>query len=182
MDEPRLPLHIEVLPAEASDDMTTMSQIVDLVNRVYAEAEAGLWQEGATRTTLEEIVEFTRAGQIVVARVGGAIAGSIRVQRLDANTGETGMLVSDPERRGMGIGRELRRFVIDLLRRWGVTTLQIELLVPRRWTQESKVFMAEWNARSGYQVVRKGRFEDQYPHLAGQLATPCDFIIYNKPI
>jgi len=175
-------LQIEVLPAEAASDVNTMQQIVDLVNQVYAVAEDGFWQQGATRTTLEEVIGFTQAGQIVVARLGGTVVGSIRVQHLDSDTGETGMLVADQNHRGMGIGRELRRFVTDLLRRDGITTLQIELLVPRNWTRESKVFMADWNARSGYKVVRQGRFEDQYPHLAPQLATPCDFIIYNKSI
>ncbi|MCV7419535.1 GNAT family N-acetyltransferase [Mycobacterium yunnanensis] len=181
-DSPTPSLRIEVLSVEAASDVATVRDVVELVNKVYAVAEDGLWQQGATRTTRDEIIGFIRAGQIVVARLDDRIVGSIHVQRLDSDTAETGMLASDPDYRGMGIGRELRRFVVDQLRRDGVTVLQIELLVPRNWTQESKVFMADWNARSGYQVVRKGRFEDHYPHLAPRLATPCDFIVYNKPL
>ena len=159
-----------------------MNRIADLVNEVYATAEQGLWLPGATRTDARQIAELTRAGQIVVARLANVIVGSIRVQHLDAETGETGMLVVDRSHRGSGVGRELRRFVTGMLREQGVKTLQIELLVPRMWTQASKTFMAEWNERSGYEVVRHGAFEDQYPELAPLLATPCDFIIYNKAL
>ena len=174
------PIRIEALTEGVSADVDTMSRIADLVNEVYATAEEGLWLRGATRTSAREMSELTRAGQIVVARMADDVVGSIRVQRLDADTGETGMLVVDPKHRNQGIGRELRRFVTDMLRAAGVTTLQIELLVPRGWTPASKEFMASWNERSGYQVVRKGAFEDQYPDLAPLLATPCDFIIYNN--
>ncbi|GAB3011517.1 GNAT family N-acetyltransferase [Streptomyces pseudoechinosporeus] len=159
-----------------------MRQIADLVNRVYAVAEDGQWLPGATRTSMEEITELTRARQIVVARTGGTLVGSIRVQLLDPETGESGMLVADPDYRNMGIGRELRRFAVDMLRKRGAKALQIELLVPRDWSQESKQFMAEWNERAGYRVIRKGAFEEQYPDLAPLLATPCDFIIYEKTI
>jgi len=175
-------LDIELLPADASADTELMRQIADLVNRVYATAEAGLWQPGATRTTVEEITRLTGAGQLVVARHGGTVVGSIRVQHLSAELAETGMLVADPDRRGEGIGRALRRFVVDLLRQRGITTLQIELLSPRDWEQPSKRFMAEWNERAGYRVIRKGAFEDQYPDLAPLLATPCDFIIYHMSL
>ncbi|MBY0441693.1 MAG: hypothetical protein K2Q25_06090 [Mycobacteriaceae bacterium] len=90
--------------------------------------------------------------------------------------------MSHPDHRGIGVGRELRRFVVDMLQREGFTTLQIELLVPRHWTHDSKVFMAAWNEREGYRVVRQSRFEDHYPHLAPHLATPCDFVIFNKSL
>jgi GNAT superfamily N-acetyltransferase len=175
-------LNIELLPSEASSDTTLMGQIADLVNRVYAVAEDGQWLPGATRTSLEEITELTRTRQIVVARAGDTLVGSIRVQLLDPEKGETGMLVADPDYRNMGIGRELRKFAVDMLRKRGARTLQIELLVPRNWSQKSKQFMAEWNERADYRVIRKGAFEEQYPDLAPLLATPCDFIIYEKTI
>src|SRR5437588_7529815 len=99
-----------------------MHTVADLINRVYATAERGLWQPGATRTSAAEITELTRAGEIVVARLDGEVVGAIRVRLLDAQLGETGMLAADPAHRGKGIGRELRRFVTDVLRERGVTT------------------------------------------------------------
>jgi GNAT superfamily N-acetyltransferase len=170
---------IQVLPADASADTELMRHIADLVNRAYATAEAGLWQPGATRTTVEEVTRLTSAGEIVVARHDGVVVGSVRVQRLSAELAESGMLVADPDRRGEGIGRALRGFVLDMLQQRGFTTLEIELLAPRNWEPASKRFMAEWNDRAGFTVVRMGAFEDQYPDLAPLLATPCDFTIYH---
>jgi GNAT superfamily N-acetyltransferase len=175
-------LDIQLLPAEASADARLMRQIADLVNRVYAIAEAGQWLPGATRTTAEEVTRLTGACEIVVARHEGVVVGSVRVQRFSAELGGYGMLVADPDRRSTGIGRALRHFVIDMLRREGVTTLQVELLAPRDWDQPSKQFMADWNERSGYRVVRKGALEEFYPDLAPLLATPCDFIIYHMDL
>jgi GNAT superfamily N-acetyltransferase len=175
-------IEIEQLAADAGADEKTMVHLADLVNRVYAVAEDGLWSPGATRTNAEELSRFTQAGEIVVARLDGELVGSIRVRQLDAATAETGMLVSAPEHRNLGIGTQLRAYAVDLLRRRGTTTIQIELLVPRNHTQESKQFMAAWNERDGYKVVRQGTLEDDYPHLAPLLATPCDYIIYNKTL
>ncbi|MET0455781.1 MAG: GNAT family N-acetyltransferase [Mycobacterium sp.] len=175
-------LRIEALPPGTSHDSNTMRTLTDLVNEVYATAEHGLWLPGTTRTNVDEMTAFTRAGEIVVARWGDDIVGSIRVRRLDAGTAETGMLVAHPGHRNLGIGRQLRRHVTAMLRQAGVKTLQIELLVPRDWTPESKEFMARWNERSGYAIVRKGAFDAMYPELATRLATPCDFIIYEKAL
>lgn len=175
-------LDIRLLPAGSADDPALMATVADLINRVYATAEEGLWQPGATRTSAAEITDLTRAGEIVIARLGAEVVGAIRVRLLEAQTGETGMLAADPAHRNTGIGRELRRFVADLLRSRGVTTLRIELLVPRDWKHSSKQFMADWNERTGYELVGKGTFEADYPDLAPLLATPCDYLIYQKAL
>jgi hypothetical protein len=65
----RPPIEIELLPAAASDDGQLMERIAELANEVYAVAEDGLWTDGATRTTVEEVAELTRAAQIAVARL-----------------------------------------------------------------------------------------------------------------
>ncbi len=40
-----------------------MGRITDLTNEVYAVAEDGLWTEGATRTTVDEVAELTQTGR-----------------------------------------------------------------------------------------------------------------------
>jgi hypothetical protein len=55
---------IHPLPAVASADAELMRQITDLVNRVYATAEAGLWQPVATRTTVGEITRLAAVGEL----------------------------------------------------------------------------------------------------------------------
>ena len=177
---PAPPIEIQLLTAAASDDAELMAEITDLTNRVYAVAEDGLWTAGANRTTLEEVVEQTRAGQIAVARLSGRVVGCVRVQRLDEGTGEAGMLVADPAHRGIGVGRELLRFAERKSSADGVRRMQLELLVPRGWTHPAKAFLDAWYSRIGYRVTRTGTIDEAYPALAPLLAAPCDFVIYHK--
>jgi hypothetical protein len=42
---------IDIVPATMAEDQRLVGEITDLTNSVYAVAEAGLWVEGAARTT-----------------------------------------------------------------------------------------------------------------------------------
>lgn len=159
-----------------------VSTLVDVVNGVYADAEKGLWLEGASRTNAEEMAEHIRAGQIAVATSGDRILGCVRLQRLDDRTGEFGMLAVDPGHRSAGLGRELVRFAEQHFQADGHDTMRLELLVPREWSHPTKEFLARWYTRIGYSVVRTETIEKSYPDLAPLLATPCDFVIYHKAL
>jgi GNAT superfamily N-acetyltransferase len=173
---------LHLLPASASEDPALVERIAELINAVYVVAEEGLWIEGATRTTMEEVVRLVQAGEIVVARRDGEVVGCVRVQRLDDRAGEFGMLAADPAHRGGGIGGELIRFSEDKCRADGLTTMQLELLVPRDWKHPIKQFLDAWYTRLGYRVTRVGKIDEAYPELAPLLATPCDFVIYSKDL
>ena len=176
------PIEIELLPLAASDDASLMERVAELTNEVYKVAEDGLWTDDATRTTADEVARLTLAGEVAVARLEGRIVGSVRVQRLDEDTGEFGMLVADPAHRGLGVGRELIRFAERKCRADGLGTMQLELLVPREWSHPMKEFLDAWYTRIGYRVARTGKFDQAYPNLAPLLATPCDFVIYQKDL
>ena len=92
------------------------------------------------------------------------------------------MLVADPDRRGIGIGRDLVAFAEELSRQRGLGAMQLELLVPRGWTHPEKERLHAWYTRIGYAPVRSGTIDGSYPHLAPLLATPCDFVIYEKDL
>jgi GNAT superfamily N-acetyltransferase len=145
-------------------------------------AEDGLWIDGATRTTAGEVAELIRAGEIAVARLRGRIVGCVRIQRLDGQTGEFGMLVADTAHRGVGIGRQLVRFAERKCSAEGLSSVQLELLVPRGWTHPTKEFLSAWYTRIGYRVARTETIDETYPALAPLLATPCDFVIYQKAL
>jgi GNAT superfamily N-acetyltransferase len=185
MSNPPDTLSIEKLQRTAAADAELVAHLADLVNRVYAVAEDGLWVDGAARTTEAEMAGLIAAGEIAVARHDGRdepIVGCVRIQRLDDQLGEFGMLVADPARRGRGIGRDLVGFAEDWCRRQGQALMQLELLVPREWTHPIKAFLDAWYTRIGYRPVRTGTIDEAYPQLAPLLATPCDFVIYHKPL
>ncbi|MFG1708796.1 GNAT family N-acetyltransferase [Nonomuraea sp. M3C6] len=166
-----LPVHTE--PA-------VLTRLSDLVNEVYAEAEKGLWQDGATRTSTAEVAEMTGAGQMAVAWLGRHIVGCVRVRPLDDGTAEFGMLAADPAHRGRGIGRDLVAFAERHALDSGRPVMRLEILTPRSWTHPSKEFLAGWYARLGYQRTGVNAVEESYPGLAPLLATPCDLVAYRK--
>ena len=167
-----------IAPARAGD----AAEVADLVNRVYADAEAGLWLDGAARTSEAEVADLIAAGQLVVARSGDRVVGAVRVQQLDDGVGEFGMLVAAPETRGTGVGRDL----VALAESWavhrGLPRMQLELLVPRTWKHPVKEFLREWYTRIGYRVVRTGDLADDHPALVPHLACPCDFLVFHKEL
>ena len=165
-----------------ADDPRVVAEITQLVNEVYAVAEKGLWVDDAARTTLDEVAGLIRAGEITVARVDGTTVGCIRIQRLDDDTSEFGMLAAAPDQRGIGVGRRLVEFAERGSLETGRDTMQLELLVPRAWAHPAKEFLAGWYGRIGYAVTRTGTIDESYPHLAPLLATACDFVIYRKDL
>ena len=163
------------------EDERVVGEITDLINRVYATAEAGLWVDGAARTTTTEIGEMIAADQIALARVDGQIVGSIRIQQLDDGVGEFGMLVADPAHRGKRVGSELIRFAEELSRWRGLTVMQLELLVPRGWSHPTKEYLHAWYTRIGYRPVRTGRRRD-VPAPRAVAGNPVRFRRYHKPL
>lgn len=156
------------------------AELADLVNRVYAEAEKGLWVGDTARTTESEMASLVDAGQVAVARSSERLVGAVRIQQLNDNTGEFGMLVAAPEERGTGLGRDLVTFAEAWARERGLSRMQLELLVPQTWTHPVKDFLRAWYTRIGYQVVRTDDFGEAFPQLAPHLACPCDFLIFHK--
>src|SRR3954463_11676919 len=167
---------IELLDAADSRDARLVERLADLINRVYAVAEEGLWVDGAMRTTPDELAELIAAGEVAVARRDGEIAGSVRIRDVADDASEFGMLVAGFEQRGTGVGRALVEFAERRTRERGRRAMQLELLVPREWAHPSKELLKAWYGRIGYRVIRTGSMSDAYPHLAPLLATPCDLL------
>jgi GNAT superfamily N-acetyltransferase len=175
-------ISVELLDPAAAADPGLVKLLTNLVNDVYAASEDGLWRDDAMRTTAPEMAALIQAGQIAVATVGGLLAGSVRVQVLSHVTAEFGLLAADPEHRGIGVGRELVAFAERISRDRGLQAMQLELLVPRTWSHPSKEFLDGWYRRMGYQVIRRTSVDDLQPELAPLLATPCEFVVYEKAL
>ena len=179
-----VPTAIEVglLDASAGEDPRVVKRLTELINEVYATAEEGLWRDGATRTTPSQVAGLVRAREIAVATVSGELVGAVRVWAVSEVTGETGMLVADPERRNIGVGSALIAFAEGRGRELGLRTMQLELLVPRGWQHPTKVFLDEWYRRIGYRVTRTTGVAESEPELAPLLAVPCEFVVYEKSL
>jgi GNAT superfamily N-acetyltransferase len=174
---------VKVLAASTAHDETLVDQLVDLVNRAYDIGEAGLWLGGATRIGPSEIRDAIRSGGMLAATADGQLAGCVYLQRLDPGTADLGLLSVAPGHWGHGVGRELVRAAEQQMRSDGVTTMQLELLVPKGWVHPEKARLRAWYTRLGYKVIRSEPFEHIAPaHRASQLRTPCEFLIFCKPL
>jgi GNAT superfamily N-acetyltransferase len=169
---------VSMLDRSRSDDPALVEELAGLINRVYAVAEQGLWKDGATRTAPAEVARLIAAEEMFAVEVDGRVAGGIRIHAVAEDRAEFGLLVADPELRGVGIGRALVEFAERRSRERGVPTMQLELLVPREWRHPSKELLRAWYGRRGYEVARVASFEESYPNLAPMLATACDLEIY----
>jgi|SRR6187200_2340215 GNAT superfamily N-acetyltransferase len=106
-----------------------------------------------------------------------SLVGSSRVLDLGPYTSEFGMLVSAPEQRGTGIGRELVAYAEWHARDRGRRAMQLELLVTRHGRHPSKAFLASWYARIGNHSPGRRRVP-----AAGTLAVPCELLVCEKPL
>jgi hypothetical protein len=70
----------------------------------------------------------------------------------------------------------------ELMRSRCTSTAQLELLVPTGWAHPEKERIRAWYSRLGYRVVRTAPFEEVATHAASELATPCEFLVFRKPL
>ncbi len=174
---------VDLLDPAAGTDTALADELCALVNDVYAVAEEGMWRDGATRTSAEELRGMIAAGEILVASTPDrGIVGSVRFHDVAAGTSEVGILVAARDQRGLGIGRALLDEVERRSRDRGLGAVQLELLVPRHWSHPVKEFLTSWYGRRGYRLVRTTTIDGAYPHLAPLLATPCDLQIHRKEL
>jgi GNAT superfamily N-acetyltransferase len=173
---------VELLSTGAADDEDLMGELARVINHAYALGEDGLWVEGTTRTSPAQVAELVRSGGMLVATLDGQVVGCGFVRPLDATTLDLGLISASPEHRGIGVGREIVRSAEALARARGVTTMQLELLVPQGWVHPQKDRLRAWYTRLGYETVRSAPFEEIATHSASQLATPCEFLVFRKAL
>jgi GNAT superfamily N-acetyltransferase len=161
------------------DVATTLAQ---LVNEAYATSEGTLWAARTERISPEAMAASIAAGEIAVAWAGDRPAGCIRVRDLGDAVFEFGVLAVAPDVRGEGIGDALVAFAEDLARSNGATTMELKLLEPIEGTHLFKAVLASWYTRLGYRVVGEHAAAEGWPEAADELAVPCKFVVYQKPL
>ena len=167
---PRLDDEVQLLSPDAAEDEALVDALARVVNGAYAVGEAGLWLEGTTRTTPAEIADAIRSGGVLAATDDGRVVGCAYVRPMDAATAD------------LGLGSRLVRSAEDLMRSRGATTMQLEVLVPKGWSHPAKDRLRDWYTRLGYRVVGSAPLDQVAAHLAPQLATSCELLIFHKQL
>jgi GNAT superfamily N-acetyltransferase len=115
-------------------------------------------------------------GEIVIATDGDRLLGCIRLYEVEPGVAQFGVLAVDPEQQGAGVGNALIDFVERRARERGATRMRLELLVPLTGSHPGKDRLDRWYTRRGYRPVGRRSFDDP------ELATPCEFVIYERPL
>jgi ribosomal protein S18 acetylase RimI-like enzyme len=173
---------VELLASSAADDVPLVERLSSLINAAYAIGEAGLWAPDTPRTTPAEVSRLVECGEMLVARLGERVAGCARVRLLDPGTGEVGFISAAAEARGGGVGRALVARAEEEMGSRGAAVMQLELLVPREGLHPEKERLRAWYLRLGYRLVRTAPFEEIATHAAAELAAPCEFLVFQKPL
>jgi GNAT superfamily N-acetyltransferase len=175
-------LHIQSLASTMGRCSAAPRRVAELINGVYAVAEEGMWNHGATRTAAAEITELAEADQIFVAQSEDRIVGCVRVTQRAGRVAEFGMLAADPQLRGVGIGRALVQFAENRAADTGNHIMALEVIQPRNFSLPSKKFLTGWYTRMGYRPVRIDAPADVHPALTPQLKVPCVVATYRKTL
>jgi GNAT superfamily N-acetyltransferase len=173
---------VELLTTGAAGDPSLVEAVAEVINRAYAAGEDGLWVPGTPRTTPAGVADLIAGGGMLVARLDGQVVGCGHVRPLDATTANLGLISASPEHQGTGIGRAIVRSAEELERSRGVTTIQLELLVPKGWVHPQKERLRAWYTRLGYETVGTATFEEVATHSTSQLAMPCEFLVFRKAL
>ncbi|KAL7932428.1 acyl-CoA N-acyltransferase [Trichoderma chlorosporum] len=190
-------LIIEFPPASLADTSSEeISAITELVNLVYIEAEAGIWNNGFVRTSDAEVADFIRKGQLALAYLAasplpskkggslpkGQLVGCVYIKQVSDSMCTLGMLALDKTYQGLGLGREIFRFIEDHCRSLGCTTLGLDILVPTTYAHPLKTRMEAWYIRLGFEKVKLGDFAEDYPALAPLLSGPTEYRVFEKKL
>ncbi|UKZ87460.1 uncharacterized protein TrAFT101_003256 [Trichoderma asperellum] len=184
-------LIIEFAPASAAENLSEISAITKLANDVFIEAEVGIWNTGFVRTNDAEVAELIRKGELAVAYLAspsdgpealqkGQLVGCACVKQLSESTCTLSMLTLDTKHQGLGLGREIFKFVEDHCLSLGCTTLALDILVPTSYAHPLKTRMQAWYIRLGFQEVRLADFAKEHPSLAPLLAGPVVYRAFEK--
>ncbi|CAH0050662.1 unnamed protein product [Clonostachys solani] len=167
-----------------ADDENLVSRLTAIVNAVYFDAEKGIFTPEYQRTSDREVKAFIQSRKLAVAYLcpSNEPIGCVFIKKLTPERGEFGMLAVDPAHHGSGFGRLLVSFAEEYCRSEGCTVMQLELLVPTHCTNASKEKMQAWYKRLGYEYVKLGDFNRDYPDLAPLLAGPAEYRVFDKPL
>lgn len=169
---------IAVRRIEPSDEQLAVP-IAAIVNRAFAPATLELWTTLFDRVSVQSVAEYIAAGEMVVAERDGALVGCVRYRDLDVDTGHFGLLATDPDSAGSGVGRTLVDTVEALAAAGGHRWMELHLLVPAVTTPRQSR-LQDWYARRGYLEIDREDFLLEDHALDGAMRWPCALVRERK--
>ena len=160
-------------------------RLYKLMIKAYAETELEIWGEDYERLSYNEFVEIIKKEELFIARMGNEIVGSIHVFRIDNDTFSFGLLNSDFDKKGLGIGSALVDKAEEIAIKNGVDKVNIEVLRPSDFEVPVKVMLTNWYLKKGYTFTMYDTFINLKPdkiEKSKALKVPSGFDCYTKSL
>ncbi|BCD90226.1 hypothetical protein fh0823_03650 [Francisella halioticida] len=159
-----------------------IKNIQKIINSAYKIAENDLWIESAQRVSPDELKDLIKQNKIIIVKSDDLILGSIKVIKFSQNIAEFGMLATDLNYRGFGLGNKLVTAAENWARDNNFKIMRLELLTPKHHTSQSKEKLKKWYTKCGYKHYCIEPFADLFPDSYHLLAVECDFNVYHKTL
>jgi GNAT superfamily N-acetyltransferase len=141
-----------------------------------------MWKNNAQRINANSVTQMLQNDALLIAEMDDNIVGCVNINMFDELTAEFGMLVADPNYRGIGIGSELVKAAESWALNQNRSVMRLEVLSPKNWEHPHKEFLKKWYTRIGYVLDSVEPFEKSHPDKINNLATVCEFTVYHKKL
>jgi len=154
--------------------------LMEMVNEVYSTSEAEFWSDGYYRINDEQYDEYTGNEWLYLLEESEGIIGCVLLKSDEPNTSCFSMLVCHPDHRKKGVGKRLVNYVTDISLSQGDQAMRLELLTPKHWVHEEKVFLKKWYESIGYKLEKEIDFLEMYPTHKQFMKCELVFSLYEK--
>ncbi|MFT7612096.1 MAG: GNAT superfamily N-acetyltransferase [Parvicellaceae bacterium] len=155
--------------------------LMEMVNDVYSTSEAEFWSDGYYRINDQQYDQYTGNGWLYLLEDESGIVGCVLLKFDEPGTSCFSMLVCHPDHRKKGIGKMLVNYVTEICIERGDRSMRLELLTPKDWIHEEKVFLKTWYESIGYVLVKEIDFLEMYPTHKQFMKCDLVFSLYEKP-
>jgi GNAT superfamily N-acetyltransferase len=146
-----------------------IDRLYSLMIHAYAETENEVWGKNYKRLEFHEYEKILHEGDVYIAWMNDNIVGSISVYPVNKETFGFGLLNSDFDKHGKGIGGALVQVAEKHARSNGAKQLKLEILRPYPVNTCFKQWLAKWYEKLGYRFVKTIDFLDLEPHRQEKL-------------
>jgi len=142
-------------------------RLVPFINRVFAPNN---YFKRTERTNPSQVAEYLRTGVFLLLEDAGGLFGLVYTELRENSRGYIGMIATDPDRQGGGIGTHLLHIGEEFCRDQGSRVIEISVV-------NLRPDLVAWYQRKGYQVVGEA------PYVRPEvLILPCHFILMEKTL
>src|SRR5699024_11149112 len=163
-----------------SNNVELTNQLTNIINRAFRKTESDMWEKRIKRTNIQDVSHYIYDEEMVCVYKKSKQVGCMWIQRVTKEIAENIMLTVEVEEQGAEVWKSIIQYGEEKQISQGYNIVQIELLKPKMYTDQSRENLQLWYERLGYNQVGEQALECVLPELAPGLKVPSKFTILHK--